>query len=70
MPESNRATAPATCGEAIEVPFISWVPRIQNWGTEVMAPPGAQIVTPKKWRQRNIRNIKYATTDNGLLGIL
>ncbi len=30
----------------MEVPFISWVPRIVNWGTDVIAPPGAQMVTP------------------------
>ena len=43
MPESSKPTAPATWGEAIEVPFISWVPRIVNWGTEVIAPGRFQV---------------------------
>ena len=47
MPESMRAMAPQAWGEAIEVPFISWVPRSVNSGTEVMAPPGAHRASPR-----------------------
>ncbi len=47
MPERMRAMAPQACGDAIEVPFMSWVPRSANSPTEVMAPPGAHSVSPR-----------------------
>ena len=39
LPDRRRAKAPAVWGQAIEVPFISWLPRFVNLGTEVIAPP-------------------------------
>ena len=39
IPDRRRAKAPAVWGQAIEVPFISWLPRFVNLGTEVIAPP-------------------------------
>ena len=33
-------------GEDIEVPFISWLPLRVQFGTDVMAPPGALMQTP------------------------
>ena len=47
MPLRASASAPHVWGEAMLVPFISCVPRMVNLGTEVMAPPGAQTVTPR-----------------------
>lgn len=38
--------APVTCGADILVPFINWEPLSKNLGTEVIAPPGAQMEIP------------------------
>lgn len=38
---------PQAFGEDIEVPFISWLFLNVQFGTEVTAPPGAVIHTPK-----------------------
>lgn len=40
-------THPQAFGEDIEVPFISWLFFNVQFGTEVTAPPGAVIHTPK-----------------------
>ena len=38
-----RAAAPVTCGVAIEVPLIDWVPVLLLFALEVMPTPGAQM---------------------------
>lgn len=38
---------PQAFGEDIDVPFISWVPRSVQLGTDAMAPPGALMLTPR-----------------------
>lgn len=37
---------PQALGDDMDVPFISWVPRRVQLGTEAMAPPGALMLTP------------------------
>ena len=39
----NKAAAPATCGEAIEVPLIVFVPVLLVYQAEVIELPGAKI---------------------------
>ncbi len=46
-PDRSKATQPATLGELIDVPFISRAFLSVQFGTDVMAPPGAQTETPK-----------------------
>ena len=46
-PERTSAMPPQALGEDMEVPFISWVPRSVQLGTEAMAPPGALMLTPR-----------------------
>ena len=41
-------TQPAALGEAIDVPFISWHLDNVQFGTDVIAPPGAVIDTPRE----------------------
>lgn len=38
---------PQALGDDMDVPFISWVPRRVQLGTEAMAPPGALMLTPR-----------------------
>lgn len=38
---------PQAFGEDMDVPFISWVPRRVQLGTDAIAPPGALMLTPK-----------------------
>lgn len=56
LPESSKAIPPHALGEDIEVPFISWVPRRVQFGTEAIAPPGALILTPRA--PSALKNIK------------
>lgn len=46
-PERIRAMPPQALGDDMEVPFISWVPRRVQLGTDAMAPPGALMLTPR-----------------------
>ena len=45
MPESASATAPVTCGVAIDVPLIMLVAELDPIQAEVMFTPGAEIST-------------------------
>lgn len=47
LPERTKAMPPQAFGDDMDVPFISWVPRRVQLGTEAMAPPGALILTPR-----------------------
>lgn len=38
---------PHALGDDMDVPFMSWVPRRVQFGTEAMAPPGALMLTPR-----------------------
>lgn len=46
-PDSTSAMPPQALGEDMDVPFISWVPRRVQLGTDAMAPPGALMLTPR-----------------------
>lgn len=46
-PERINAMPPQALGDDMDVPFISWVPRRVQLGTEAMAPPGALMLTPR-----------------------
>lgn len=46
-PERISAMPPQALGDDIDVPFISWVPRRVQLGTDAMAPPGALMLTPR-----------------------
>lgn len=46
LPDINKAIEPQTYGELIDVPFIRIDPCSVQFGTEVIAPPGAEIETP------------------------
>lgn len=45
--DNSNAIEPHTFGDAIDVPFINWLFFNAQFGTEVIAPPGPQIETPK-----------------------
>lgn len=38
---------PQAFGDDMDVPFISWVPRRVQLGTDAIAPPGALMQTPR-----------------------
>lgn len=38
---------PHALGDDMDVPFMSWVPRRVQFGTDAMAPPGALMLTPR-----------------------
>ena len=44
---NNLPIPPHALGDDIEVPFMSCEPRNVQFGTDVIAPPGAQMLTPK-----------------------
>lgn len=46
-PERTSAMPPQALGDDMDVPFISWVPRSVQLGTDAMAPPGALMLTPR-----------------------
>lgn len=46
-PERMSAMPPQALGDDMDVPFISWVPRSVQLGTDAMAPPGALMLTPR-----------------------
>lgn len=46
-PERTSAMPPQAFGDDMDVPFISWVPRRVQFGTDAMAPPGALMLTPR-----------------------
>lgn len=46
-PDRTRAMPPQALGDDMDVPFMSWVPRSVQLGTEAMAPPGALTLTPR-----------------------
>lgn len=46
-PERISAMPPHALGDDMDVPFMSWVPRRVQFGTEAMAPPGALMLTPR-----------------------
>ena len=46
-PERISAMPPQALGDDMDVPFISWVPRRVQLGTDAMAPPGALMLTPR-----------------------
>lgn len=47
LPERTKAMPPQAFGDDMDVPFISWVPRRVQLGTDAIAPPGALILTPR-----------------------
>ena len=46
-PDRTSAMPPQALGDDMDVPFMSWVPRSVQLGTEAMAPPGALTLTPR-----------------------
>lgn len=46
-PDRISAMPPQALGDDMDVPFISWVPRRVQLGTDAMAPPGALMLTPR-----------------------
>ena len=46
LPPRTRAMHPQALGDDIDVPFISWDPCRVQFGTDVIAPPGAEMQTP------------------------
>lgn len=38
---------PHALGDDMDVPFMSWVPRRVQFGTDAIAPPGALMLTPR-----------------------
>lgn len=46
-PERISAMPPQAFGDDMDVPFISWVPRRVQLGTDAIAPPGALMLTPR-----------------------
>lgn len=46
-PERINAMPPHALGDDMDVPFMSWVPRRVQFGTDAIAPPGALMLTPR-----------------------